>query len=577
MNRPGKVYAWLTPPRSDDAKMPPMNHSPRFSCPHRLLALALGLAACLPATAQETGRLPDMGSSAAELITPAQERAYGQQMFGELRRLGWLIEDPLIDDWLDGMGQRLVSNSERPEQRHSFFMLRSREINAFATLGGYIGLNAGLVLTAEREDEVAAVLAHEISHVTQRHVVRAVERAQKDTLPILLGMLGAIVVAQSAGDDGNATQAAIASGIALMQQRQINHTRASEHEADRIGIQTLARSGYDPGAMAGFFARLQRAVRLQGEGPPEFLRTHPVTTTRISEAKERADKLAGGQACTLDADGRTLCTWTPATDSAAVRAQSPLHPGFPVALREALDSVQNGGDDRFDWARERLRVLSAQPAEVLTEYRRLADGGATLSDPQRYGMALAQTSAGQADQALATLQTLALRHPDSLWIDLALARAWQQHGDWAAAERQYEDLLAQRPRHRAISLAYAEALARRGDLASGLRAQAVLRPLLQAAGHDAALQHAFARASETAGDLIRASEAYAENAFLSGRPEDALNQLQRLQQRDDLDYVQRARIDARITSITPIVLEQRSRRLRPGGSEFSVGPLAALR
>ncbi|MBP9535233.1 MAG: M48 family metalloprotease, partial [Pseudoxanthomonas sp.] len=225
---------------------------------HLLLATALSLSLApghLPA--QDGPRLPDIGSSAGELLTPAKQAEYGAMMLRELRNYGYLLEDPLLDDWLQSMGTRLGSNSDRPEQPYTLFMLKDRQINAFATLGGYIGMNAGLVLTAEREDEVAAVLSHEIAHVTQQHVLRGVERAQRDQVPILLGMLAAIVAAQAAGgsSSGDATQAAVASGLALIQQNQINYTRSNESEADRLGIRTLSRSGYDVDAMAGFFER----------------------------------------------------------------------------------------------------------------------------------------------------------------------------------------------------------------------------------------------------------------------------------------------------------------------------------
>src|SRR3546814_5960169 len=131
-----------------------------------------------------------------------------------------------------------------------------------------------ILLTAENQDEVAAVLGHEISHVTQRHIVRAVEAARKDQLPIMLGMLAGIVI--GATGNGDAVEAAVAGGNGLIMQRQINFTRGSEQEADRIGIQLLARAGLDPTAMANFFSLMQLATRSGGLGPPEFLRTHPV-------------------------------------------------------------------------------------------------------------------------------------------------------------------------------------------------------------------------------------------------------------------------------------------------------------
>src|SRR5690606_3289468 len=141
-------------------------------------------------------------------------------------------------------------------------------INAFATLGGYIGMNAGLVLAAESEDEVAAVLSHEIAHVTQQHVLRGAERAQTDSIPILRAMLGAIAIAQSCAgtSSDDAAMAAIATAQGLAVQRQIDYTRANESEADRLGIRTLARGGYTPGAMASMFERMQAASRTNQGG-----------------------------------------------------------------------------------------------------------------------------------------------------------------------------------------------------------------------------------------------------------------------------------------------------------------------
>ncbi len=517
------------------------------------LALALGAGAPL---AQDAGRLPEIGSSAAQLISPAQERAYARQMLGEMRRYGLLLEDPLLAEWLQSLGHRLAARSDVSEQPFSFFFMRSRDINAFATLGGYIGMNAGLVLTAEAEDEVAAVLAHEVSHTTQRHIVRSVEAAQRDSLPILLGMLAAVAAASQSNSNssGDATQAAIAGGMALMQQRQINYTRANEHEADRVGIQILARAGYDPMAMADFFGRMQRATRSQGDSAPDFLRTHPVTTTRISEAKDRAEELrkqAGGPEALSD---------------------EPLNPALPGRVHESL-SLSHGPDPLgFAFARERLRVLSASsPAEALAEYRRRELAGDSLGEAERYGYALVLTRTGEAPAALDILDALATTHSDRYWLDLARAEALERSGQRSAADASFGRLLDRQPRNRAIAMSYAVLLAERGTREAGLAAQAVLRPVLGDSPFDPALQESFGRACELAGDLPRAAEAFAEAAFLSGRAEDALNQLQRLKDSAGIDYVQRARIDARIAEMTPIVLELRERGIRPGDRSRSLG------
>ena len=521
----------------------------------RVLLLAAALSATLAAVAPATraqGALPDMGSSAAELLTPQQENDYGAYTFYQLRRYDMLLEDPLVEDWLAGMGQRLAAASEKPGQDYTFFVLRDRQINAFATLGGYIGTNAGLVLTAESEDEVAGVLAHEISHVTQRHVLRAVERAKKDQLPILLAMVGAIIAAQGSSSAAQASQAAIASGYALAAQRQIDYTRANESEADRIGIQTLARAGYDPVAMGDFFGRMERIGRGNSGGynTPDYLRSHPVTTTRISEARDRAERL------------RDESVPAPARSTVA---ESPL-------LLPPYLSTGNGNAApvrMFAWARERLRVLSApSAAEAVREYDILAKAaGGKLSPAQRYGHALAQIRHGHPAAAETTLQSLGKEAPDNLWIDLALAEAAHAARKEALARERFDALLRSHPQNHAVSLSYAIVLNEVGSADAGRRAQEVLRPFLVNYGGDALLQKSFARASELAGDEARAGEAFAESAWLNGRAEDALAQFTELLKRDDLDYVQRARIEARIAYITPAALEMRRQGIRPEDQE----------
>src|SRR5690606_11177431 len=266
--------------------------------PTSSIALALALAAASTAAPAQQ-RLPDIGSSADTLLNPAQQREYGQMLLAQLRHYDYVLDDPLVDGWLRQMGGRLAATSDQPEQSFTFFMLKDRSVNAFATLGGYIGTNAGLVLMAEREDEVAGVLAHEIAHVTQAHVLRGAERAQRDSVPILLAMLGALAAASQGGDSTtNAAMAALASAQGLMIQRQIDYTRSNESEADRIGMRTLSRSGYDTDAMASMFERMQALSRTNQGGErermPDYMRTHPVTTTRISEARQLAEQHGRG-------------------------------------------------------------------------------------------------------------------------------------------------------------------------------------------------------------------------------------------------------------------------------------------
>lgn len=541
---------------------------PRTLCLRALLlTTAVTLVLAMPlARAQE--KLPDIGSSAGELLTPARQAEYGAMMLRELRNYGYLLDDPLVNEWLQTIGTRLGSNSDQPRQPYTFFVMKDRQINAFATLGGYIGVNAGLVLTAEREDEVAAVLSHEIAHVTQQHVLRGVERAQRDQIPILLGMLAAVVAAQASNStsSGNATMAAISSGMGLMQQRQINYTRSNESEADRLGIRTLSRSGYDVDAMAGFFERMASAMRGNegGYSVPEFLRTHPVNITRISEAKARADQMKKDTVLltTSTPSGERKERVDPADPGLAeplLRGNNPLLPSS--VLRIPLGQLSRGASGDFDWARERLRVLSADStAELEREYADLAKRQKNgLNDAQRYGQALAVMRSGRsgAAQAQQTLAGLLQTRPDNLWLALGLGEAESRAGQAAQANRRFEQLLREHPNSRPVALTYAEILNEQGNRDAGQRAQAMLRPLLSQSGNDPVFQQRYARASELAGDSVRASEAYAEAAFLSGRPEQSLMQLQALKRNPALDYVGRARVDARIEAITPTVLELR--------------------
>ena len=522
----------------------------RSTAARRLLPATLAFALCgmLSAPAQES-RLPDIGSSAGSVLSPARQAEYGSMVLAQLRHEGYILDDPLLDGWLRDVGQRLASSSDRPQQSFTFFMLRDRQINAFATLGGYIGMNAGLVLAADREDEVAGVLAHEISHVTQQHVLRGAERAQRDSLPILLATLGAIVAAQQAGgtSSGNATTAAVMGGLGLLQQRQIDYTRDNEAEADRVGIRTLANGGFDPEAMAGFFETLQSVVRMnQGDErsrTPSYLQTHPVTLTRISEARERAAKLE-----------------KPALPSSVGITSNPL---LPTGLRIQTQGTRGRGTTGdFGWARERLRVLSANtPAQAVREYQQMA-AKQPLDDAQRYGLAYAQLRAGDESAALKELAPVQAAHPDSLWLQISLGEAEARAGRVAEADRRFETLLARMPTHRALALSYAQVLAERNTKASGTRAVAVLRPLLGSGTSDALFQQTYARANEIAGNDVRAGEAWAEAAYLGGRPEQALVQLNNLKKRGNLDYYSRSRIDARIAAITPTVLELRRQGVR---------------
>ena len=511
------------------------------------LALAIAATACV-ATAQDAQRLPQLGSSANALLTTEEARQIGASMLFQMRALDMLTDDPLLDRYINELGYRLVAHAGiQKGMRFTFFVVRDSEINAFAAPGGYIGVNAGLITATENESELASVLAHEIAHVTQHHLERAEEDARKMSPLLALAMLGAVVAStQGAGDAG---PAAVASGMGLIAQRQINFTRKDEAEADRIGINTLAAAGFDVDGMARFFGRMDRLMRPGSGGMdvPEFLRTHPVNTNRISDAKALAYVIHQKQAREPRRHIGEQVEWTDSTAPLAWLRS-------PEALKVA------GSDDGTDYRlmRERARVLSApRGTDMLAYYRNnLAHTHEFDNDANRYGYALALTRANQGDKALKELAPLLQKKPLRLALELAQADAELRAGRRQAALDAYVALAKKRPADRVVAGAYADALLSSGSDAKDARKAAdLLRSLLDENVDDPALYRTYGNACERSGQHVRAAEAFADATYLSGHATDALNQLQRLLKRNDLDYYERARIQARIEFITPIALE----------------------
>src|SRR6185437_7715586 len=360
-----------------------------------LLPVLTCLALALPAAAQQQDvNLPNLGSSAAGLISPQEETAYGESMLRELRSMNKVLDDPQVDAYMHSLGYRLAAASADPKQHYTFTVLRDPEINAFAAPGGYIFVNSGLIATTATESELAAVIAHELAHISQHHLERAFEDAKKKAPLYALATLGMLIAA--GGSSQSAGPGILTAGMGLMQQEQIDFTRKDEAEADRVGIGTLAKAGFNPDAMAGFFNRMARTLRpgggdggeYSGDAPP-FLQTHPVTSERIAEAKARAH--------VIEEQSRNA----PRLASAAPADTLSLLPFVknPAALLNAPRMAQDGEDALVG---ERIRVLSPQDFNAMVPYyaRNLARCGDFATPAHRYGYALALQREGQAQKAV---------------------------------------------------------------------------------------------------------------------------------------------------------------------------------
>jgi len=525
--------------------------APRRLVPRLLTVLVTAGVACA-AGAQDGSRLPDLGSSANALISPQEANDYGASMLRQMQALNMVVDDPLLDDYINDLGYRLVANCDKPKDHFAFFIARDPEINAFAAPGGYIAVNSGLITITQNEAELASVMAHEIGHITQNHLQRAFEESKKDTPMMALVLLGAIA-AGAGSHSGDAPMAVLAGGQGLLAQKSINFTRHDEIEADRVGIQTLANAGFDPNAMAGFFQRMEDVMSAGagGENLPSLLQDHPVTTDRISDAKARAGALVAAQKLRPSGTSVDQAQWGKSTAPI-------LFLKDPSALNGP--TLTDGHLDTFALMRERVRVLADDaPKEVLYYSSNLQKQHGFDTPANHYGYALALTRSSRGPEAIEQLSPLLQSDPNNLILKLAMADARLQAGQRAAALAIYGDLSTQSPRNRAVALAYADALTL-GSKQQASQAADLLRPLLDNADQPEIFS-AYARASEKAGDGIRAGEAFADASYYSGRPFDAMEQLKRLLKREDLDYYARVRIQARLTELTPLVLELHKRRI----------------
>ncbi|MEE4218340.1 MAG: M48 family metalloprotease [Xanthomonadales bacterium] len=469
-----------------------------------LIAMVVMLTSLACVAQTEQLDLPDMGASADAILSRSEEEAYAKALVHQMRAYEVLEEDPLISAFFEDMGYRLASNSDRPDKSFTFVVLNQDVVNAFAAPGGVIALYSGLILAADDENEVAGVLAHEIAHVTQQHLYRALENQQAMTIPIALAMLA---IALAGGGDGEAIQGAMMAGQAAAAQSAINYTRQNEYEADRIGISTLSRAGYDPAGMPEFFEKMGRINRSMGEGPPEFLRTHPVSVSRIAEAENRAANMPTPE----PSDGR---------DFYLVQAR------LRVKSEDSMDDVL----DWFNHRKERADITAAE------------------SDAIDYGKAIALQRKGQYAEARRLLESLIEREPH-LAYELQLAELDQDSGDPASAVDRLAGLYNSFPGNHTISLHYAESLLRSNDPAQAETAAVILRQQLPGHTDDPRLYELYARSANISGDRIRAKEAIAESYYLRGGVHEAAMQLQELAGDSDLDYYQRSRITARINEL----------------------------
>ena len=253
------------------------------------LIIAMGLSglfaiASSSTLAQDKNKLPNIGAAGVSVLSIEKERQIGKAMMKQLRATQPIINDPVLIEYINDLGNKMVRNAHDVNYSFEFFIVNNRELNAFAFFGGHIGIHSGLITTADTESELASVIGHEISHVTQRHLARRLEAQTRSQPLTMAGMISGVLLALVNPTVG---MAALSTSMAASQQSSINYTRGNEKEADRVGIALLADSGFDPKGAPNFFAKMAEKYRYQSK-PPAMLLTHPMPESRISDARVRA-------------------------------------------------------------------------------------------------------------------------------------------------------------------------------------------------------------------------------------------------------------------------------------------------
>ena len=436
------------------------------------LVLAFALATVPPTWGAERDALPELGDASSAIFSPQMEKHLGEMFLKQLRSQVPTVADEVLKYYVATQLFELAQHSELKEAVVSPLLIDSEEINAFAAPGGVVGINLGLLVHANDIHEYASVIAHELAHLSQRHFARGVEAQRRATLPMLLGMIAGVALAAVGG--GDAGMAAMMGTQAAAMQNQLRYSRTREQEADRIGLNTLARAGHDPDGMARMFERMQRAFRFT-ERPPEFLLTHPVTESRIADARNQAAEY--GQ---MEVTG--------SRDYQLMRARALVH-------------------------------FAQTPNRALAEARHADDGGEVAA----YRLALARSRAGEHLEAIIGLRTLHEANPRSILLTASYAEALIEGEQHERAIGLLAHQLVINPDNQPLAMLYARALAGAGR---GDAAQEVLARQSRVHPNDTDVWRELAEHAGLAGDIVGVHRARAEYFALHGAYQNAIQHLE---------------------------------------------------
>ena len=461
----------------------------------RLLS-AFALVVALPAATPVGAELPQIGDRSSGIVSTATEREIAKTALKRIRAGAPTVDDAILKYYVHVNILRLAEKSDLVEPALTSVLIDSPLINAFAVPGGVVGINLGLFLHARDESEYSAVVAHELAHLSQRHYARGVDMQRAMTPWVLTSLLASMAIAAVGG--GDAGLAAVASTQALMQDKGLRFSRSREQEADRIGLNTLAEVGLDPDGVARMFERMHRTFRFD-DRPPEFLLTHPLTETRIADAKNHAER-------------------------------------FPKR------AVPPSLDYQFMRARAQIRYAES-PSAALAEARARKGGG----DADKYALALALAGDGAGEKAVELMRTLRRDHPESLLTAASFADILIDAGHVDEALPLLQRELAINPDNEPLTFLHALALNAAQRHAEAVE---VLWRHVRVNRDDVDVWKLLAETAGLAGDIIGVHRARAEYFALVGAYQMAIQHIDYARRlADPDDHYLLARLDQRVIDL----------------------------
>ena len=417
--------------------------------------------------------LPELGDRVSGAVSAAQERAIGEIVLEQIYSQAPLISDPLLFDYTEHLIYRLSEYSQVNDRYFNVLLIDDSSLNAFAAPGGIIGVNGGLFLNADNEGQFASVIAHELAHLSQRHFARNVLKSQDSNLASALVMVSSIAIALISNNPN-----AISVGPAFLQQQNLRYSRLFEKEADRVGFANLVKAGYNPKSMGEMFENMNDIRRLSGDLPPEFLLTHPLSSSRISDAFNAAEGISE--------EGKKS------------------------------DSLE------FGLMKARLEVYYEKiPANALRSFQ--AKVNDNPSDANIYGLALAHEKNNNFDESLSLLNNLIQKYPKNLVINTTKVDVLLSNDEFSRALILVDRFLEISPKNYPLSISKSKVLL---AMERYFESEEIIRDQLLRRNDDPELWLLLSEIQRTSQNIIGYHQSRAEYFLLLGQDEQALNQLE---------------------------------------------------